>query len=266
MSGPTLRELCASRTPKLGHFIVEFCTPGIGHMLKNAGCDFAVLDCEHSGFGFETIKAGVRYLEAAGLPAIVRSPSKEAHHIARACDMGPEGIMLPMVGSAAEARAIVDAVKYVPMGNRGVALGIAHDGYTGGAVLDKLAGANARTCIFAQIETKEGVDDADAIAGTDGIDCLWVGQFDLSCSLGIPGQFQSSLFLDAIDTVARACERHGKSLGRLVPDVATGTEYWGRGFDFLSYAGDVWVYGAAVKAGIDGLRQGCTDNNATKRG
>ena len=263
MNELSIKEMCGTSAAKFGHFVVEFTTPGIGHLLKNAGCDFVLLDCEHSGFGFETVKSSIRYFEAARLPTIVRVPSRDYHHIARALDMGAEGIMLPMVSTAAEARSIVDSVKYVPEGKRGVALGVAHDAYQGGDTLQKLAAQNKRSAIFAQIETKEGVENAGDIAAVAGIDCLWVGHFDLSCSLGEPGQFQSKTFLNAITRVAAACDRHGKRLGRLVPDVATGVDYHSRGFDFLCYSGDVWTYQAAVKAGIDGLRTGCADEHGT---
>jgi|DewCreStandDraft_4_1066084.scaffolds.fasta_scaffold00812_68 2-keto-3-deoxy-L-rhamnonate aldolase RhmA len=251
-----LKAMARSRAVKVGHFVVEFATPGIGHILKNAGCDFVLFDCEHSGFGYETIKAAMRYFEAARLPAIVRVPSKEYHHIARAADSGAEGIMLPMVNDVREARAILDCLKYTPEGRRGVALGIAHDGYSGGPVLEKLAQANERTTLFCQIETAAGVENAFEIAALDGVDCLWVGHFDLSASLGIPGEFHHKKFLDAIERVARACREHGKACGRLVPDVATGIDYWHRGFDFLCYSGDVWALQAAVKAGVDGIRAG----------
>jgi 2-keto-3-deoxy-L-rhamnonate aldolase RhmA len=251
-----LKDMARSRDLKCGHFIVEFVTPGIGHILKAAGCDFVLFDTEHSGFHNETIKSGLRYFEAASLPAIVRVPSKEYHHIARAADMGAEGIMLPMVNDVAEARAILDCMKYVPEGKRGVALGIAHDRYTGGAVMEKLAAANARTTFFAQIETAAGVENADAIAAVDGVDCLWVGHFDLSCSLGIPGEFGNPKFTDAIDRVIAACRKHGKAAGRLVPDVQTGIDLNKQGFDFVCYSGDVWALGAAVKAGVDAIRAG----------
>jgi len=241
---------------KVGHFIVEFATPGIGHMLKGAGCDFVVIDMEHSGFGYETVKSFIRYAESAGLPCIVRTPSREYDHIARACDAGAEGVMLPMVGSAAEARRILDSIKYVPEGARGVALGVAHDNYTSGPVMEKLAAANRRTTVFLQIETAEGVENADEIAALKGVDSLWVGHFDLSCSLGIPGEFDNPKFKAAIDTVIRACRKHKKSLGRLVGDVETGLALYKSGFDFISYAGDVWVYQAAVAAGVKGLREG----------
>lgn len=259
----TLRELASGRQLKVGHFIVEFATPGIGHIMKNAGCEFTLFDTEHSGFHFETIKACMRYFEAARLPAIVRVPSKEYHHIARAADMGAEGIMLPMVNDAKEAQHIIDCMKYVPDGSRGVALGIAHDAYTGGAVLDKLAQANKRTMLFAQIETEAGVRNCEAIAAVDGVDCLWVGHFDLSCSLGIPGQFGHKKFTDAIAAVVKACRKHGKATGRLVPDVATGVEYYNLGFDFICYSGDVWALGAAIKSGVDGIRAGAALKPAT---
>src|SRR3546814_14040437 len=102
--------------------------------MKNAGCEFVLFDLEHSGFGYETVKSAIRYFEAAQIPPIVRVPSKEYHHIARACDMGAEGVMLPMVGNAKEARAILDCMKYHPDGKRGVALGVAHDGSKAGPV------------------------------------------------------------------------------------------------------------------------------------
>src|SRR5215212_5424416 len=103
----TLKELCGRRERKYGHLVVEFATPGIGHVLKGAGCDFVLFDTEHSGFGFETIKSAIRYFEAAQLPAIVRVPSKAYDQIARAADMGAEGIMVPMIDTGAEARDLV---------------------------------------------------------------------------------------------------------------------------------------------------------------
>src|SRR5258708_13279847 len=153
MATGDLKRLAGTKTPKFGHFIVEFATPGIGHILKSAGCDFVLFDLEHSGFGFETVKSAVRYFEAADVPMIVRVPSKEYHHIARACDMGAEGIMLPMVGSAKEARQILDCMKYYPKGHRGVALGVAHDNYRGAAVGSKLEPPNQRPTLSSPIET-----------------------------------------------------------------------------------------------------------------
>lgn len=257
MPRKSLKDMTRKRDVKLGHFIVEFATPGIGHILKAAGCDFTLFDLEHSGFGFETVKSAMRYFEAADVATIVRVPSKEYHHIARACDMGAEGIMIPMVGNAAEAKAIVDCMKYFPLGKRGVALGVAHDNYSAGAVQEKFTAANARTTLFCQIETAEGAENADAIAAVEGVDCLWVGHFDLSVSLGIPGEFDHPKFLKAIAQTIAATKKHGKALGRLVPTTDLGIALYKQGFDFCCYSGDVWVLRDALTQAIGRLREGC---------
>jgi 2-dehydro-3-deoxyglucarate aldolase/4-hydroxy-2-oxoheptanedioate aldolase len=251
-----LKAMSKARSAKFGHFIVEFATPGIGHILKSAGCDFALFDLEHSGFHFETVKSVLRYFEAAQLPAIVRVPSKEYHHIARAMDMGAEGLMLPMVSTPDEARQIVHAMKYHPAGGRGVALQVAHDRYRPGAVPDKFAAANSRSTLFCQIETAAGVENADEIAAIEGVDALWVGHFDLSVSLGIPGEFDHPDFRRAIDRTIAACKKHGKALGRLVPTVEVGVELCRAGFDFICYSGDVWVLHNALAEAIARLREG----------
>ena len=257
MAQTGLKALAGKKRLKVGHFLVEFATPGIGHIMKNAGCDFVLFDLEHSGFGFETVKSTLRYMQAADLPAIVRVPSKAYHHIARACDMGAEGVMLPMVASADEAKKILQSMKYYPEGGRGVALQVAHDDYRPGPVPQKLAAANKRTTFFAQIETADGVKNADAIAAIDGVDCLWVGHFDLSVSLGIPGEFDNPKFTKAIDRVIAAAGKHGKALGRLVPSTQLGIDLYKQGFDFCCYSGDVWILHQALEKAIGELRQGC---------
>jgi 2-dehydro-3-deoxyglucarate aldolase/4-hydroxy-2-oxoheptanedioate aldolase len=257
MSETALKDMAATRALKAGHFMIEFATPGIGYILKNAGCDFVVFDTEHSGFGIETIKHVVAYMRAAELPVIVRVPSKDYKDIARVCDMGADGVMLPMVANAAEAEAIVQSMKYVPRGHRGVILRAAHDRYTAGPTMEKLEAANRRTTLFVQIETVEGVKNAAAIAAVDGVDCLWVGHFDLSCSLGIPGQFDHPKFTAAIEAVTAAARGADKSLGRLVPDVASGIGFYKQGFDFIAYSADAWVLGDGVAQALAGIRAGC---------
>lgn len=257
MTEGTLKQMTETRDLKLGHFMVEFVSPGIGYIVKNAGADFAVLDTEHSGFGIETVKQAIAYLRAGGVPTIVRVPSKDYKDIARTCDAGADGVMLPMVGTVEEARHIVDSMKYTPEGHRGVILRAAHDRYGAGPTLEKLAEANRRTTLVCQIETAAGVENAEAIAALDGVDCLWVGHFDLTCSLGIPGQFDHPKFAAAIEAVVSACRNTGTSLGRLVPDVASGVAFYKQGFDFIAYSADAWILGDALAAGLSGIRDGC---------
>ena len=257
MSQTALKEMSRTKSLKVGHFVVEFDTPGIGHIVKNAGSEFVVLDTEHSGFGIETVKRVLVSMQAADLPTIVRVPSKDYKDIARACDAGAEGLMLPMVSTVAEAEGIVASMKYVPQGGRGVIVRAALDRYTAGPTLEKLEAANRRTTLFAQIETAAGVENAEAIAALDGVDCLWIGHFDLSCSLGIPAQFDHPEFLAAVEKIIAAGKNTGTSLGRLVPDVASGIEFYKQGFDFIAYSADAWLLGDALADGLKAIREGC---------
>ncbi len=249
------KDLVRSGRLVAGTFLVEFVTPGIGHILAGAGCDFAFLDMEHSGFGAETVKAGLRFLEAGGVPALVRIPSRDAHDIARIADMGAEGVMLPLVGTVEVARAAVAALKYPPLGRRGVALQIAHDNYRAGPAAEKLAAANDRTTLVLMIETAEGVENADAIAAVPGVDALWLGHFDLSASLGIPAEFDHPAFRAATARVCAAARAHGMGLGRLVTSAPEAERAWQDGFRLLAWGGDAWLLQAAVAEGVAGLRR-----------
>jgi 2-dehydro-3-deoxyglucarate aldolase/4-hydroxy-2-oxoheptanedioate aldolase len=249
---------------KIGTFIVEFNTPGIGHILKAGGADYAFVDLEHSGFGFDTLKSMIRYMQAAELPTLVRVPSQEYHHVARALDVGAEGIMAPMIGSADDAKRLLSYIKYPPQGARGVAVGIGHDDYTVGPVLKKLRDANKRTTFFVLIETEEGAENADEIAAINGVDALWIGHFDMTVSMGIPGQFDHPKFKAAVKKIVAAGKKHNKTLGRLVPDVKTGTALYKEGFDFICYSGDVWLLQQAFREGADALRKSC--KGGRKRG
>ena len=251
-----LKQLAASRELKVGNFIVEFATPGIGHILKAAGMDFAFFDMEHSGFSFETLKSAVRYFEAADLPVIVRVPSLENDMLARACDMGAEGLLAPMISTPQQAKAMVDSVKYFPAGKRGVGLQMAHDNYRSAPVADALAAANQRSCVVCLIETAEGAENVEAIAAVPGVDGLWVGHFDLSVSLGIPGEFANPKFTAAVERIIAASKKHNRFLGRLVPNVEQGIGFHKQGFDFICYSGDVWVLRDGLAAAGKAIREG----------
>jgi 2-keto-3-deoxy-L-rhamnonate aldolase RhmA len=252
-----LKEMTRSKELKVGNFIVEFATPGIGHILKAAGLDFAFFDMEHSGFSFETLKSAIRYFEAAGVPVIVRVPAQENDMLARACDMGAEGLIAPMISTAAQAQRMVDSVKYFPEGKRGVGLQMAHDNYRAAPVAEALNRANERTAVICLIETADGAANVDAIAATKGVDGLWVGHFDLSVSLGIPGQFDHPKFAEAMTAIIAAAKKHGKSLGRLVPNTEQGIAHYKQGFDFICYSGDIWVLRDGLTAAANTIREGC---------
>ena len=250
----SLRALLASDTVPIGHMIFEFATPGIGTLVRNAGADFLLFDLEHSGFTFETAKHAVVSARAAGLPLVVRVPSHDSQDLARACDIGADGVMAPLVHSADEARAIVAAVKYPPAGRRGVGQIQMHDRYRFGPFVDKARAANEALAVFLQIESVEGVAAADAIASVPGVDCLWIGHMDLSCSLGAPAEFETPAFKAAVDTVLAATRRHRIRSGRLARNPEEGAALAAAGFDCLALSSDTQIYQAALTQGIGDLR------------
>lgn len=252
----SLRKLFAAPALPVGHLLFEFATPGIGYMARNAGCDYLILDLEHSGFGFETAKHVVTACRAAGIPLVLRVPSHDAKDLARACDIGADGVMVPLVHSAAQARAIVAAVKYVPDGQRGIGMVQMHDRYLAGPVEEKLRSANATLAVILQIESREGATDADAMAAIDGVDCLWIGHMDLSCSLGMPGRFDTEAFRGAERSVIDATRRHGKRCGRLARTAEEALALAGAGYDCMAIATDTALYQAALGKGIADFRSG----------
>ncbi len=257
MARANLKRLFASEQLKVSHALFEFSTPGIGQLLGSAGVDFVFVDMEHSGFGISEIKELVTSMRAAGLPSMVRPPSKSYHHIARTLDVGADGLLLPMVASADEAREIIKHMYYPPKGHRGIALGIAHDGYAPRTPSAALAAANRRIAMAALIETAEGVDNVEAIAAVPGVDCLWLGHFDLSASLGIPGQFDHPDFVRAERRIRRAARRHGKALGFLVVDAKQGSDCFRKGYDVICYQMDTLTYQQTLSQGIGDLRRRC---------
>ena len=193
-----------------GTMVFEFFTPGMPQIAKAAEAEFILFDMEHSGVTIETLRADRRLPRHRPRP-MVRVPTLQYHFIARCLDMGAMGIMVPMVESAAQAREIVSATRYPPAGRRGAAFGMAHDDYEAGSVPDKMAMANERTLVIALVETAAGVAAVDEIAAVDGIDVVWMGHFDLTNFMGIPGQFEHPDYLLAVDTIVRAAKRTARS-------------------------------------------------------
>ena len=197
-----------------GTMTFEFFTPGYPAICREAGAEFILYDMEHSGVGFETMKAQFAFCRGLDLVPLVRVPSGDYHHIARALDIGAMGIMVPMVETPEQAQAIVDCTRYPPAGRRGAAFSVAgHDDYADGAVTDKIAEANARTMVIALVETAKGIENVDAIAAVDGVDVVWLGHFDLTNFLGIPAQFDNPIFHAAVDQSGRSLQQARQDAG-----------------------------------------------------
>ena len=254
MKRNTIKQNLNNGGVSIGTFMFEFNTTGIARLAANAGADFAIFDMEHSGWSVETIRMLIATCGSTPMLPFVRVPATEYHFMARVLDMGAAGIMVPMVESAAQAHKIVQSAKYPPDGQRGAAFTISHDDFTGGDIVEKMHTANRETLLIAQIETAEGVRNVNEIASVDGIDVLWVGHFDLSNSLGIPGQFDHPEFQAALQAVLNACHRHNKIPGFLAGDVPSGQRLLDQGFRMLASGGDLWLYQTALRQCVTELK------------
>jgi 2-dehydro-3-deoxyglucarate aldolase/4-hydroxy-2-oxoheptanedioate aldolase len=244
----------ASGGRAFGAMVFEFFTPGIPQLCVNAGAEFALFDMEHTGLGFETLKTQCALCRGLRIVPMARVPRSEYHFISRALDVGALGVMVPMVGSADEAAHIVSCARYPPHGRRGAAFSFAHDDYQGGDVADKIAALHARTLLIAQIETAEGLRNVEAIAAVPGIDVLWLGHFDLTNSLGIPGAFDHPDYIAAVARIVAASERAGKAAAFLATDERSARDAVARGFRMFAYGIDQLLLQEALRAGLAMLR------------
>lgn len=248
------RKLLEGQTV-VGTMMCEFATTGIPRIAAEAGAEFAVYDLEVTGWTMETIRILMASSRPEKMVPLVRIPVIEDHFISRALDLGAMGLAIPQVETEEEARAAVAWAKYPPDGRRNVCFGIAQDDYGGGDIVEKMAAFNRESLLVAHIESVQGLDNADRIAAVDGIDVIWIGQYDLTASLGIPGQFQNPVFLRAADRVLDACARHGKAAGFGSLDLEELAAAPGKGYRFLVYVADLWIYQQALADGITRVRR-----------
>jgi len=252
---PVKQKLSSGGTA-FGSMIFEFFTPGMPRLLKNAGAEYAMYCMEHTGASYETLKPQFALCRALGVVPLARVPGTEYDFIARALDCGALGVMVPLVDTAQQAEFIVSCTRYPPAGGRrGAAFGFAHDDFEGGDVVAKMKMIHERTLVIAMIETKSGLENVDAIAAVPGVDVLWLGHFDLSNFLGIPGQFSSPVFQDAIRRIVGAAKKHGKAAGYMAASAALGKEYLAHGFRMIATGTDQGMLQEAIRGTLDGMRK-----------
>lgn len=248
-ANPVRAKLLAGGTT-FGTMAFEFFTPGLARILASAGAEYVILDQEHSGAGIDTIKAQCALARGAGIVPIVRVPNGTKELICPVLDAGALGIMLPMVETAEEARALVQWCRYRPLGKRGLALGLANDSYETAPPRAAMDAANEAILTIAMIETTAGLRNARAILGTPGIDLGWIGHFDLSDSLGIAGDFTNPLFTTAEAEILAAGRETNTPMGWLANDGAAARAGIQRGFRALCLNTDVGLLRAALSAEI----------------
>jgi 2-keto-3-deoxy-L-rhamnonate aldolase RhmA len=250
-----LKQVLAAGGIPVGHMIWEFGTRGIAKIVEGAGLDFVLVDMEHSCFGIERIADLMAWFKATPIAPFVRVPQTEYDFLARVMDAGALGVMVPNVETPEQARLVVNAIKYAPLGKRGVGLGTAHTDFAGPDPVAYFEEANRNTTFICQIESPIGVSNLEEIARIEGVDILWVGHFDLSQAMGVPAQFHHPSFLDALKRVVETARSHGKAAGIQPGSLEQAEEWLALGFNVISWSADSAIYRRVLIEEVAALRR-----------
>jgi 4-hydroxy-2-oxoheptanedioate aldolase len=251
----TLKSRLLAGEPAFG-VQVDFAAPEIVEALGYLGFDWVFLDAEHGAISEEAALHMVRAAETAGIVPVVRVPRNEAATILRYLETGVMGVVVPQVGTAEEARRAVDAVRYPPLGRRGIG-GSRASGFGFRQTLTEYRQqANEQLMVIPIIESAQGVAHLDEILTVDGIDAILVGPADLAASLGLPIDFRHPEVVRVVDDVlSRVC-----AAGRIAgvnpgSDGARARELTARGVRL--FVTGVWAFlGAGARGFLDAARSG----------
>jgi 4-hydroxy-2-oxoheptanedioate aldolase len=221
-------------------------------MAADLGFDWVLIDLEHGAGSEHSLPNLTMAIEGTSCSPIVRVVSNHQDQIKRALDLGAAGVMVPYISTANEATAAVSFTRYPPRGVRGVASSTVATGF-GLRAEQYQREAEAQILTIVQIETGEGVENAEQIAAVEGVDVLFVGPLDLSFQLGCPRNFEHPTQVAALGRVVAACRKHGKAAG-ILSNIDNVADHLRRGFNFVAIGSE----SAALIDGFQRLKKAAT--------
>ena len=253
MAVKSIKSKLARRQFTLGSWIT-LAHPAIAEIMSRAGFDWLAVDMEHSVITIREAEELIRVIALSGVCPLVRLSANEPIQIKRVMDAGAHGVIVPMVNSASDAKQAVEAVRYPPEGKRGVGLARAQ-GY-GSTFESYREWVNQESVVVVQVEHIEAVENLEAILSVDGVDGFIVGPYDLSGSLGVPGQFDDASVKEALDSIQSTVVASDKAAGIHViePDPEALLRRVDEGYSFLAYSLDIRMLDAVCRSGVDAIR------------
>lgn len=215
VSDNKMKKLLAEKTFAVGSLVNSF-DPSVIEVMAAADLDFVFIDTEHGPFDNETLVGFIRTCELVGFTPVVRIGDMTHKEIQRVTDAGAQAIVVPGVKYPEDFRRLVDLAKFPPLGNRGFApvrsSGYGHKEWAKAGVPATMAGSNERLLLLPQCETVESLECIEEVVEIDGIDGIFIGPYDLSIAMGIPGQFDNPDFVAAMERIRTACVSRGKGV------------------------------------------------------
>lgn len=231
--------------------------PAIAEIMAAAGFDWLAIDLEHSVITIREAEELIRIIELKGVKPFVRLSSNNTEQIKRVMDAGAHGVIVPMVNSVESAEAAVAAVKYPPIGQR--SFGLARAQQYGVGFTEYVSWQQENTIVVIQIEHINAVNNLESIFSVSGVDAYFVGPYDLSGSLGLPGQFKHPRFLEAMQEIRQIAESKGIPGGVHIvePEIEQLKQCIREGNRFIAYSLDTRILDTACRYGLEciaGLR------------
>jgi len=229
--------------------------PAIAEIMAGAGFDWLAVDLEHSVITLREAEELIRVIDLAGVFPLVRLTSNNSDQIKRVMDAGSHGVIVPMVNSAEDAEQAVQSVKYPIRGKRGFGLARAQ-GY-GARFTDYLKWQNEHSIVIVQIEHIDAVNNLEEILSVDGVDGYIIGPYDLSGSMGIPGQFDHPDLQQAIEKIHEVGNELKMAGGIHIvePDVSQLREKIEQGQKFIAYSVDIRMIDRACREGMNVMKE-----------
>ena len=232
---------------------IDSCNEDMVEITALAGFDYAIIDGEHSPCDPRVAQRLVRAAESRGLPVLVRVNNNHPGVILKMMDIGSSGIMAPLVHTAEAAKAVADAVKYYPNGKRGTALMRGSDyGFMG--IDAYFAKTNSQAFVMVQAESVEAIDNLEQIVKIDEVDSVFLGPYDLSQSMGIPGQVESKAILDIVKRAGKTVRDAGKVPGILAVNYEKARMFIDWGYQLIAYITDLDIFSRAAREAVANLK------------
>jgi len=233
-----IKKKLKNNEPVFGIMIKEARNINIAEILEIAGFDYFVVDMEHAFYDMSDLTSLLQFARKTEITSVVRIPRLDYAYVAKTLDMGAEGIWVPHLDTAEQAKALVSYGKYPPEGSRGAAIPVFRqkERQEFKAAADYFKAVNDETLLIAQMESREAIGNVEAITAVPGIDVAMMGTQDLSLDMGFPGQGQNPEMRAAVQKVVDACRKNGKASGNHIPGIDD-LRYWiGQGMRMITYS------------------------------
>ncbi|MGB9597790.1 MAG: HpcH/HpaI aldolase family protein [Candidatus Poribacteria bacterium] len=246
------REKLNNGQPVIGSF-VKITDPAVVEIMGLAGLDFAIIDMEHGPISYETAQNLIRAGELVGISPIIRVSENDPVAILRSLDIGAEGVEVPQIRNAKDAELTASSARFHPQGDRGVCRYVRSGRYSSMDRKEYFRTANEKVITIGHLEGVEAVKNLDEIMAVEGLDILFIGPYDLSQSVGVPGEVDNPLVIKQMEKIIESAKKANKLVGTFADDIKSAKRWVDAGVMYIAVSVDVGIFYNACREIVTGL-------------